>query len=202
MLRDTGGVVVEYAGASTWGHLDAAAEARFADGVGELGGGLTPRSQVLSVASGALSLEVGAVLVVDGAQRTVRTFRPSEDGGLTRVLLADRTHLVEVYRRGSAVNARGRRTGAWEQVAGIADPLPANIEARSGALDEGPAAVDAVARWFAYLARPAVPVEEGDGIRVVDGFGPPRFIVQFVADHGPGADLVLQLETTDEEFGA
>src|SRR5690606_19153526 len=102
MIRDTGGVPVLVRGVSTWGHLSPASKHRFGAGGGDSAdGGTSPSGLILSIPFDVpgLVLSVGDLITYDGTPGWVRAFREDPEGLQTRILLAERTHVVSFYRQ-------------------------------------------------------------------------------------------------------
>lgn len=84
MIRATGGIAVVVGASSTWGHYDVSDA-----GVFDSAEVLAAEPHV-TVPTGVLTgLEIGAAITVDGTAYTVRDHRRIEDGGLTRIWLAE-----------------------------------------------------------------------------------------------------------------
>lgn len=201
MIRETGGAPVVVGAVSTWGHLSSASKHRFgAAGSDSADGGTSPAGLVLSIPAGRpdIVLQVGGSLLFDGEEAWIRAFRDDPEGLQTRILLAERTHVVTIYRPvGFGVEDDYRvEKPHWDTI--VAD-LEVNLEPDSGDQIEDESGVLLRERWNGFFP-PASGAVAGDRVLVTAGFGPSRYRIDWVAPHGPTWDARVVLVRTDEEF--
>jgi hypothetical protein len=86
----------------------------------------------------------------------------------------------------------------------VATDVPANVQMRGGAVrqDDAGRRFDAAAR--AFVERGVLEIAHDMGVQVTSGPipAPGRFIVLNVRDQGPGWDVEIDLDLTEEEFAA
>lgn len=106
-------------------------------------------------------------------------------------------HVVRVYRRGTGVVSRYReKVTPWHLVA---DGVECDIQPKSGRVDQDPTGRLATRTATAFFAT-GTDIRQDDGIEVVEGLGPRRYLVTDASDWGPPGDLELELEETTETF--
>lgn len=106
-------------------------------------------------------------------------------------------HVVRVYRRAGGVTTPYReKVGRWQLVA---DGVECDIQPRAGRVEQ-----DATGRTSVRTAAAFFPtgmdIRPDDGIEVVQGLGPARYLVVDASDWGPPGDLELELQETTEAF--
>jgi hypothetical protein len=200
-FRHTEGEQVTIGDVVTWGHLDAVSPSGFgAAGVTASSAEAAPLVRVVTIPRQAYpALQIGGTVTVGAVEEVVRGIAPAErDPALLRVLLLDWTHVVTLYRPGvSGANDRGRRRTGWTQVvAGVRGTIVPGAGELEG---EVSGQVSHAAARGSFL--PGSGFQVGDGVRVTEGPGPARYIVQAVADFGSTWGARVDLAATLESFG-
>lgn len=106
-------------------------------------------------------------------------------------------HVVRVFRRvGRATTPYREKVGGWQLVA---DGVECDIQPRTGQVEQGATGRTSARTAMAFLAT-GTDIRPDDGIEVVKGLGPKRYLVIDASDWGPPGDLELQLQETAENF--
>jgi hypothetical protein len=200
MIQDTGGVAVVVGVVSTWGHLLSAGGGEMdfgAVGGRTSEGGTPPDARVVSIAAGIGATPVeGGQITVDGVVEEVRAIRSNARGTKLLMLLANRSHVVSVYRAipTGVEDDFGTPETTWTLVA--AD-VGADLEPRSGGIEQGEVGRTVEARWSGMFP-PILELRVDDAVVVTSGPGPTRFLVSSILPHGEHWDLRADLDVTTE----
>lgn len=110
--------------------------------------------------------------------------------------MIERTHVVTIYRPAISSGTRGEDVEGWTEVA---DGVECNIQGKRGAVRQAPDGQRVSSTRTGFFPA-GTDVQEGDGIAVTSGPGPPQLRAGFVSDPGSGFDIETDLERIDVSF--